>query len=508
MRKTREILRLRWGRKLSLRAVAKSIGVSASTVSDCIGRAEVAGLVWPLPDDLDDGALEALLYPPPLHSSQARFAPDWAAIHREMRRKHVTLVLLWQEYKRDHPDDGYQYSQFCEHYNRFRRKLDVVMRQDHRAGEKVFVDYSGDGIDIVDRHTGEVREAPLFVAVLGASGYTYAEATESQELRWWIEAHIHAFEYFDGVSEITVPDNTKTAVTRPCHYEPDLNPTYQEMAKYYDTAVIPARKRKPKDKAKVESGVLVAQRWILAALRNHTFFSLAQANRAIAEKLEELNDRRFQKLNTTRRELYEALDRPALKALPATRYEYAEWTQPKVNIDYHVDVGKHYYSVPYQLIHEVVDARSTTHTVEIFFKGRRVTAHRRCDLRGRHTTVKEHMPKAHQKYLEWSPSRIVQWAEETGPRTAGLVQAILEARPHPEQGYRACLGVLRLGKTYSPERLEAACARALDIGSISYKAVSSILKTGMDRLSDTTDSDLQLELPVDHANVRGPDYYH
>ena len=297
-------------------------------------------------------------------------------------------------------------------------------------------------------------------------------------------------------------------MTRACNYEPDLNPTYEEMARHYDTAVIPARKRKPKDKAKVETGVLVAQRWILAALRNHTFFSLEQANQAIADKLEELNDRRFQKLDTTRRQLFESLDRPVLKPLPSTRYEISEWSRPKVNIDYHVDVGKHYYSVPYQLIHEYVDARSTTHTFEIFFKGRRMAAHRRCDLRGRHTTVKEHMPKAHQKYLEWSQSRIVRWAEETGPRTARLVQAVLESRPHPEQGYRACLGVLRLGKTYSPERLEAACARALDIGSISYKAVSSILKTGMDRLSDTTDSDLQLELPVDHANVRGPDYYH
>ena len=508
MRKTREILRLRWGRKLSLRAVGESVGVSSSTVSDCIGRAEVAGLQWPLPDDLDDGALEALLYPPTPNSSRARFEPDWAAVHREMRRKHVTLMLLWQEYKRDHPEDGYQYSRFCDRYKRFRRKLDVVMRQDHRAGEKLFVDFSGDGIDIVDGHTGEVSEAPLFVAVLGASGYTFAVAVRSQELRCWIEAHIRAFKYYGGVAEITVPDNTKTAVTRPCYYEPDLNPTYHEMARHYDTVVIPARKRKPKDKAKVENGVLIAQRWILGALRNHRFFSLQQANRAIASKLEELNGRRFQKLNTTRRELFETLDRPALKPLPAVRYEYAEWSRPKVNIDYHVEIDKHYYSVPYQLIHEVVDARCTANTIELFFKGRRVASHLRSFLRGKYTTVREHMPKAHQKYLEWSPSRIIEWAEKTGPCTARFVQTIMESRPHPEQGYRACLGVLRLGKKYGPERLERACTRALTIGSVSYKTVQSILKTGMDRLPDSSDSEAQLELPTDHANVRGPDYYH
>jgi transposase len=508
MRKTREILRLRWGRKLSLRAVAKSVRVSPSTVSDCIGRAEVAGVAWPLADDLDDGALEALLYPPTPHSHQARFVPDWATIHREMRRKHVTLQLLWQEYKRDHPDDGYQYSRFCDHYHAFRSKLDVVMRQDHRAGEKVFVDYSGDGIDIVDRDTGEVREAQLFVAVLGASSYTYAEATESQELRWWIDVHIHAFEYFGGVTEITVPDNTKTAVIRPCNYEPGLNPTYQEMARYYDTAVIPARKRKPKDKAKVEGGVLVAQRWILAALRNHTFFSLEQANRAIAEKLEDLNGRRFQKLPTTRRDLFETLDRPALKPLPATRYEIAEFTRPKVNIDYHVEIDKHYYSVPYSLIHERMEARRTSTIIEICFKGRRVAAHRRSYVERGYTTVKEHMPKSHQKHLEWTPSRIIRWASKTGPRTAQLIQMLIESKPHPEQGYKASLGILRLEKPYTTERLEAACDRALAIGSISYRAVNSILKTGMDRLPDPSDAEPQLDLPMDHANVRGPDYYH
>jgi len=508
MRKIREILQLRWGRGLSVRQVARSVSAAPGTITNCISRAELAGLAWPLPEGLDDGALEVLLYPPTPHSHQARFVPDWPAIHRELRRKHVTLRLLWEEYKRDHPDDGYEYSQFCNLYREFRGKLNAVMRQQHVAGEKLFVDYSGDGIDIVDRRTGEVREAPLFLAVLGASSYTYAEATESQELMWWVEAHIHAFEYFGGVTAITVPDNARTAVTRPCRYEPGLNPTYQEMARYYDTAVIPARPRKPKDKAKVEGGVLIAQRWILAALRNHTIFSLEQANRAIAEKLEELNHRRFQKLDTTRRELFERLDRPALKPLPATRYEIAEWSRPKVSIDYHVEIDRHYYSVPHSLIHKRMDARRTSATIEICFKGRRVAAHRRSYVVGGYTTVKEHMPKSHQQHLEWTPSRIIRWAESTGPRTAQLIQTLIESKPHPEQGYRASLGILRLEKKYTAERLEAACDRALSIGSISYRAVNSILKTGMDRLPDPSDAEPQLDLPIDHANVRGPDYYH
>jgi len=508
MRKIREMLRLCWGEGLSNRVVGTSVGCSPTTVSGCAKRAEEAGLSWPLREDLDDGALEALLYPPSPPSCRARAEPDWVYVHRELRRTGVTLLLLWQEYKQGHPDDGYEYSAFCGHYRQFSGKLDVVMRQEHRAGEKLFVDYSGDGIEIVDRATGEVWEAQLFVATLGASSYTYAEATPTQELRWWIEAHVHAFEFFGGVTELLVPDNTKTAVTHPCWYEPDLNPTYLEMAQHYGTAVIPARSRKPRDKAKVEGGVLLAQRWILAALRNHTFFSLEQANAAIATKLEELNGRRFQKLDTTRRELFESLDRPALRALPSCRYELAEWTRPRVNIDYHVEIGGHYYSVPYQLYQHHVDVRTTASIVEVFHKGHRVASHRRSDQRGRHTTVPEHMPKAHQKYLEWTPSRIVHWAGQTGPETAALVDQIMADRPHPQQGYRSSLGILRLGKTYGADRLEAACARARAIGSCSYKTVKSILKTGTDQHRHMPEEEPELVLPTDHANLRGSACYH
>ncbi len=433
--------------------------------------------------------------------------PDWEYVHRELRRKGVTLLLLWQEYKESHPDDGYQYSAFCGHYRKFRSKLDVVLRQEHKAGEKLFVDYSGDGIGIVDPATGEPWEAQLFVATLGASSYTFAEATPTQELRWWIEAHIHTFEHLGGVTEITVPDNTRTAVTQPCRYEPDLNPTYLEMAQHYGTAVIPARSRKPRDKAKVESGVLIAQRWILAALRNHTFFSLQQANEAIAVKVDELNDRKFQKLPSTRRQLFESLDKPALKALPAKRYEIAEWSRPRANIDYHVEIEHHFYSVPYQLRGERLDARRTTTTIEILFKGRRVASHRRSYVLNGSTTVVEHMPKSHREYLEWTPSRIVSWAGRTGPETAQLVERIMAARAHPEQGYRACLGVLRLGRAYGEERLEAASARAMAIGSCSYKTVKTILNTGTDRQRELPEEEPDLTLPPDHENVRGSAYY-
>jgi transposase len=507
MRKIREILRLSWAHGLSQRKVSRSISVSQSTVAECLLRAKAAGLSWPLDPALDDATIEAKLYPPVPSSRKVRALPDWGYVHRELRRKGVTLMLLWQEYKQDHPDDGYHYSQFCEHYGRYKCQLDVVMRQEHRAGEKMFIDFSGDGIAITDPHTGVVREAELLIAVLGASSYTFAEAFPSQKLPFWIQGHIHAYEYFEGVAKATVPDNTKTAVTHSCYYEPDLNVTYSEMARHYGTAILPARSRKPRDKAKVEGAVLIAQRWILAALRNHTFFSIEQANEAISEKLAELNIRPFQKLDTTRKELFETLDKPALLPLPATRYEYAEWSKPKVNIDYHVEVDKHYYSVPYQLVHKVLDARFTAACMELFQKGQRVASHVRSYEKGKHTTLREHMPKSHQQYLEWTPTRILAWANKTGPKTAELAQEILNRRAYPEQGYRACLGLLRLGKAYGNDRLEAACERALGLGAYSYKSVKSILSTGLDQQPLLQAKGPSKRVPLGHKNIRGANYY-
>lgn len=505
LRKIKEILRLRLGEGLSQRDVGRSVNCSPSKVHNVVMRFKAAGLSWPPDSDLDEGQLEAKLYQSSDSSGGARAMPDWSWVHTELRRKGVTLYLLWQEYKQVHPQDGYQYSQFCDRYRTFRRKLEVVMRQQHKAGDKAFVDWSGDGIDIVDRETGEVREAPVFVGVLGASGYTFATAAQSRESRHWIRCHMEMYEYFDGVPAATVPDNEKTGVTHPCHYEPDLNATYADMANHYGTAVIPTRPYKARDKAKVENAVLNAQRWILAALRNHTFFSVSQANEAIAEKLEEYNSRKYQRLSVSRRELYESLDRPALKPLPSRRYEQAQWSSPKVNIDYHVLVAEHFYSVPYQLVQKRLEAKRTATTVELLFKGKRVAVHRRSYQKWGYTTKTEHMPEAHRKHLEWTPSRIVEWAKKAGAQTAAVAEQIMASRPHPEQGYKSCLGIMRLGKKYGHERLEAASGRALAIGAASYKTIKAILEKGLDRqqlLSCTTTKTLP-----DHENIRGPEYY-
>jgi transposase len=408
------------------------------------------------------------------------------------------------EYKEREPE-GYQYTQSCRHYRTWQGRLDLVMRQEHRAGEKLFVDFPGMTLPIVDPDTGEVWQAELFVAVLGASSYTYAEAFASQTLPDWIAGHVHSFEAFGGCPRLIVPDNLKAGVTRAHRYEPEINPTYAEMSAHYGCAVIPARAGKPRDKAKAESGVLVAERWILAALRQRTFFSLAEANAAIAERVAWLNARPFKKLPGSRQRMFEELDRPALRPLPARPYEYAEWRTAKVNIDYHVEVERHWYSVPYQLVGERCDIRLTATIVEILHKGRRVASHRRSSERGRFTTEPGHMPEAHRRHAEWTPGRIVAWAEKTGPATAGLVAAIMASRPHPEQGFRSCLGIMRLARRYGEARLEAAATRALAVRAHSYRSVESILKAGLDGLPlPGAEPDTTLGL---HANVRGGAYY-
>jgi transposase len=504
MRKIKEILRLA-AEGLSNRAIGKSVGIGHTTVSEYRRRVVAAALSWELCREWTEGELEARLFSSPAPSCVARPQPDWAAIHRELRRKGVTLQLLWLEYKEAHPD-GYQYSQFCEHYRRWCGTLKLVMRQVHLAGEKVFVDYAGLTAPVVDRATGEVRDAQVFVGVLGASNFTYAEATWSQDLSDWIGAHVRMYEYIGGVPAVTVPDNLKSGVKHACFYEPDINPTYHELATHYDTVVIPARVKRPRDKAKAEAGVLLVERWVLARLRKHTFFSLDELNREIRRLLDILNDRPFQKLDGSRRTLFETLDRPALRPLPAVRYEYAQWKKARVNIDYHVEVSGHYYSVPYALRGQEVDVRIASATIEILFGGRRVAAHARSHKRGGHTTNPAHMPSAHRKHLEWSPSRLIRWAQQTGSQTGLVVERILETRRHPEQGYRSCLGLLRLGERYSPARLEAACNRALAIGALSYRSVKSILEKGLDQVP--LEEQTTLTLPADHANVRGSDYYH
>jgi transposase len=507
MRKIKEVLRLHYEKGLSTRKIARSLDIGRGTIRNYLDRAQRAGLSWPLPPELDEATLEHRLFPSiPCTVQEKRQLPPLEYLHQELKKKGVTLQLLWHEYKEKDPD-GYQYSQFCRIYRQWAEKLDPCLRQDYRAGEKLFVDYAGQTMEITNPETGEVHEAQIFVATLGASNYTFAEATLSQNLPSWIESHVHAFEFFQGVTEILIPDNLKDAVTRSCRYEPDLNATYRELADHYGAVIIPARVGKARDKAKVESGVLQVERWVLAPLRHRTFFSLADLSEAMAVQLEILNNRPFEKLEATRRSLFETLDKPALKPLPRHRFTYAEWIRAKVSIDYHIEVDHHYYSVPYQLIHERLDVRLTQTTVEILFRGRRVALHRRSSLRAKHTTLAEHMPKSHQKYLQWTPSRLIRWAGQIGPHTQNLVACILENRPHPEQGYRSCLGLLRLGKRYCPERLERACARALAFRAYSYKNVESILKNRLDQ--QPLDACLPQPRPrlTEHQNLRGKNYY-
>lgn len=504
MRKIREVLRLKWECGLTNRAIARSCSISHSTVGEYLRRAKATGLSWPVPEALDEGALFRLLFPKPSRPrSRGIPRPDWSQIHTELRRKGVTLRLLWVEYREAHPD-GYGYSQFCELYRRWAKRLKPSMRLSHKAGEKLFVDYAGQTVPVVNPHSGEVRQAQVFVAVLGASNYTYAEAHWSQDLPNWIGAHVRTFAFLGGVPEIVVPDNLKAGVKHPCRYEPDLNPTYQDLAQHYGTAVIPARVRKPKDKAKVEVGVQVVERWILARLRNRTFFSLTGLNQAICELLDELNTRPMKHLGQSRRELFQTLDQPALKPLPEVPYEFAIWKKARVNIDYHIEFERHYYSVPHTLIHQEVYVRATERTIEIFFKNRRIASHRRMNTPGRHTTLSEHMPPSHQKYQEWSPDRFSRWAQAIGPHTTQLVQALLSSRKHPQQAYRSCLGLLRLASRYGEDRLEAACRRALPAGIHSYKGVKNILDAKLDQLEPEEAAAVTLTA---HENIRGQTYY-
>ena len=505
MRKIKEVLRLKFEVGLTYEAISQSCNIGHTTVGEYLKRVKEAGLTWPLPEDMDDSMLEKLLYSPSPGPADNRPVPNWEDVHKELKRKSVTLFLLWEEYKETYPD-GYEYSWFCKNYNEWSGKLDVAMRFNHKAGEKLFVDYAGHTIPIIDKRTGEIREAQIFVATLGASNYTYAEATWTQSLPDWIGSHTRTLKFLGGVAEIIIPDNLKTGINKPCRYEPDLNPTYQDMASHYGCAVIPARIKRPKDKAKVETGVKTVELWILARLRNITFFSLTDLNKTIRNLLEDLNTRPFQKMSGTRKTMFEELDQPALKPLPLEPYSYAEWKKATPHIDYHIEANGFYYSTPYQLYKKKMDVRITQHTIEIFHKGKRVASHKRSyDPSNRCVTVREHMPKSHQKYLDWTPQRIIKWASKAGTATAQTVETVMETRAHPQQGFRSCMGIMSLGKEYGQERLEAACSRALAIGSPSYKSIQAILKKGLDRLP------LQKEEKqtsfINHSNIRGPEYY-
>ena len=507
MRQVREIVRLGCA-GVSKHQIARRTGVVPSTVRETLKRFAASGLIWPLGDEVTDTVLEARMYrnagKKQGHRQYAE--PDWAWVHRELKRKHVTLSILWDEYIAQHPD-GYRYSRFCDLYRGWEGKLSVTMRQAHTGGEKLFVDYAGDRVEVFDRLTGEARSAWIFVAVMGASSFTYAEATWSQGLADWIGAHTRAFEAIGGVAHLIVPDNTKTAVIKACLYEPAVNRTYTEMAAHYDTAILPARPRKPRDKAKVEAAVLIMERWILGRLRHQRFYSLEELNVAIRTLLVRVNDELpIRRLGQTRRQLLEELDRPALKPLPVEAYVFAEWRIRRVGIDYHVDVERHYYSVPHRFAKEPVEARLTARTVEIFVKGERVAAHMRGSGNGKHTTVPEHMPASHRRYAGWTIERIRRDAAAIGTSVATLCELILEERSHPEQGFRACLGIVRLVKAFGQERVDAAAARALEIGARTFGSVKSILDNNLDRQAAPRRAEDGLALQ--HRNIRGSRYYH
>ena len=505
MRKIREVLRLRWEQGLSHSQIALSCHIGQGTVGEYLRRAGTAGLTWPLPEGLTDAALDARLFPPVTAiPTGERALPDWAVVHRELRRKGVTLALLWEEYHANHPN-GFRYSRFCELYQAWCGAAEPRMHQVHKAGEKLFVDYAGQTAAVVDRATGVVREAQIFVATLGASSYTYAEATWGQTTPDWIGSHVHAFAFFGGVPQVVVPDNLKAGVESPCYYEPDLNPTYHELARHYGTVILPARVRKPRDKSKVESGVQQVERWVLAPIRNCTFFSLTDLNEGIGEQLTALNERPGQGLRASRRELFDTLEKPALRPLPVEPYEFALWKKARVHLDYHVQVDFHFYSVPYRFIRQEVEVRLTATTLEVFHQGERVASHCRSYQRSGYSTLPEHMSSGHRAYSERDGERLLRRAGECGAATEEVCRRLLAARVHPEQGYRACLGILRLAQVHGAPRLERACGRALRTGALSYRSLQSTLHHHLE------DAPLPQETapppPRRHGNIRGADYY-
>jgi len=502
MRKIKEIVRLKKELGLSDRQVARSLKISHSTVRSYLKRIEIAGLKWPAIKEMSEEEIMSLLFPRKGKRKHQRSGPDWQQIDKELKKKGVTRLLLWQEYLEENPE-GYSYSQFCELYKQWVKEQDKpVLRRSAKAGEKIEVDYAGLTMRVIDPLTGEVHKVEIFVGVIGASGLIYAEAHWKQSLAHWTQAHVRMFNFFGGVPEIIVPDNLKAGVTSPCNYEPDTNPTYHELAEHYGVAVVPARARKPRDKGLGENAVQQVERWVLAPLRNQKFFGLHELNQAMRELLKRLNNRKRSDNGYSRQELFEELDKPELRPLPERPFEYTEVKYAKVHIDYHVTYKKHHYSVPYTYCRKKVLIRAGEYVVEVYYQQRRIACHPRIDKYG-YSTLKEHMPENHRWYLEWSPDRFVKWAGKYGKNTQTLISLVLGSRKHPQQAFRSCLGILNLGKTHGAEHLELACDLALKTETYSYKAVKHILKNKMDVLNEA----ISQKEPLSHKHVRGKNYY-
>jgi transposase len=504
MRKISEILRQRYELNRSYREIASSLSISISTISDYLARAKLAELAWPLPEGITEQALYDKLFLPVPRTVPNRPLPEWESLHKELRKKGMTLRLLWREYRDIHAN-GLGYTQFCVQYHTYVKTITPVMRQRHRGGEKTFVDYAGMTVAWVELKTGELHQAQIFVGTLGASQFIFAEATATQQLSDWIESHVRMWEYFGGVSEIVVPDNLLAGVTKAHRYDPDINANYQHLSEHYGFAIVPARVRAPKDKAKVENAVGIVSKQILAALRHHQFTSIGEINQAIKPRLAALNNQSFQKMKTSRRGLFETLDKPALKPLPPHRYQYAQWINLKINIDYHFVFDNHYYCVPYQYIHQPVQIRATAKTIECFYQGTRIAAHARSFVRYGFTTLEEHMPPAHHAHAQWTPERMQRWARKIGEKTAQFIDHMIASRAFPQQAFRACLGLLRMGERFGEARLEKACTIALAVGATRYQQVESILKKRLDTLPPAHEQVPSLVLA--HDNIRGPHYY-
>lgn len=506
MRKIREVLRLRLSAKLSFRQISNSTKLSVGAIQKLTKQAEVAGLGWPLPVEMDDSQLAKLFYPKAdTGISPRRQVPDWKQVHQELKRKGMTKQLLWQEYTEQFPNRCYSYSQFCDRYTHWCGQQRRSMRQLHKAGEKIFIDYAGSTAPIVNAHTGEIRDVQIFVAVLGASNYTFVEATASQSLPDWLQSHVRMFEFFGGCSELLIPDNLRSGVSKACRYDPDLNPAYSQLAAHYGVAIMPARPYKPKDKSKAENAVLLVERWILMRLRHQTFFSLAELNHCIGALLTELNDKPFKQLPGSRREAFETLDKPVLQSLPSQPYRYVDIKRVKVNIDYHVQYQQHHYSVPHQYVGEKLELHAADTLVQIYFRQTLVAAHPRKYHPGISTEA-GHMPKRHSQHQQWTPGRLKQWASSIGTETLQWISWQLESKAHPEQAYRLCLGLLNLSRTYPSTRLEAACKLANREKLYRLKHIKSILKANRDQLPEQLE--LSTTLPQEHENIRGPKSFH
>lgn len=504
MRKTKEILRLALSEGLPQRQIAQSTGASKTTVQDILAKAKAFDMEWEQIKDLREAAIVARLLP--CRREAAKPDPDWNYVQIELTKKGTTLLLLWLDYKQENPE-ALSYSRFCQRYRDWKKTSSLSMRQHHTAGDKLFVDFSGLGVPWIDIETGDIQKAEVFVAVLGASSFTFAKATADQSSRSWLDCHIAALEFIGGVPAAIVPDNLRSGVSRACRYDPDTNPAYLSLAEHYETAIIPTRAYKPKDKAKAEVGVQVVQRWILAILRHQTFTSVQEINQFLGPLLDKLNNRIMKHRSASRRELFETIDKPALKPLPSQRFSSPEWKIAKVNIDYHVEFERHYYSVPFTFVGKKIDLKATSLAIEIYYQGERIAMHLRVrGVIGRHSTLPEHMPPAHQAHAEWTPERILGWAADTGPKTEELCKKILESRRHPEQGFRACLGIMRLGKDYSSERLEKACSIAIDMKTLRYRAVQDILKNEIDRKVRPLKI-VASQVIEHHENIRGANYY-